>query len=387
MIRIVIIFLTVSSLCLGFSNSRAQVAFSDKPFEELVKEAKATDKIVMIDAYTDWCGWCKVMDRETFSDSAVGEYANPRLVNAKVNMEEGFGIDLAMKYRVSSYPQYLFFDGEGNLIDRLAGYMEPEPFMEKLEVVLNPENFLPASQEPMNFEMDYPDFYKNSFLKRSERSYPSAEELLAWLNSRDSLTDEVTWAVISRFVNNGEYVEKITAKRDELIALYGEKEVMDKFASFIFSVVKRAIKANDRAVLQEALGEADRILGDDAESYKTRYKMYYYQMTEDWENYAALGEEQARKGAEPAALNQMAWAIYENCEVETALKKAVNWMEPVVEENDNYAYLDTYAALLYKTRDKEKAMKFAELAIAQAEREGEDATATEELLVKIKGLK
>ncbi len=389
MVRNAIIFLSAILFCLYTSSLCSQVAFSDKPFEALVNEARESDKILMVDAYTDWCGWCKVMDRETFSDSLVGDYVNPRMVSTKVNMEEGFGIDLAMKYRVASYPQYLFFDGEGNLIGRLSGYMEPEPFMEKLEDVLNPEHFLPASQKPMDFGMDYPDFYKTSFLKRKERSYPSAEELVAWLNTRDSLTDEVTWGVITRFVNNGAYVDSITAKKDELIALYGEEEVIAKFSSFIFSDVKSAIKAGDRAMLNDALREADRILGNAAESYKTRYRMYYYQMTQDWENYAALGVEQAKNGADPAALNQMAWAIYENCDVESALNKAVNWMKPVVAEGENpsYAYLDTYAALLYKIRNKEKAMKFAEMAIAKAEEEGEDASATEELLVKIKSLK
>ena len=35
-----------------------------------MSEARRTGKIVMIDVYTDWCGWCKRMDRDT--------YANPR---------------------------------------------------------------------------------------------------------------------------------------------------------------------------------------------------------------------------------------------------------------------------------------------------------------------
>ncbi|MCA1762426.1 MAG: thioredoxin family protein [Flavobacteriales bacterium] len=384
------LFLIFLSAGFGYCSSvSAQVSFSEGSFRELVEEAAKTDKLLMVDAYTDWCGWCKVMDRETFSDSLVGEYVNPRMVSTKVNMEEGFGIELAMKYRVSSYPQYLFFDGEGNLVSRLSGFMEPGPFMEKLQVALSPENYLPTSQEPLKFDMDYPEFYKTSFLKRKDRSYPSAEELMAWLNSRESLTDEVTWGVVTRFVNNGDYVDSITAKKDELVNLYGKEEVTAKFSSFIFSDVKSAIKSGDRAMLNEALRKADRILGAEAESYKTRYKMYYYQMTQDWENYAALGLEQAKNGAEPAALNQMAWAIYENCEVESAIKKAISWMKPVVENTENapYAHLDTYAALLYKSRDKEKAMKFARLAIAKAEEEGEDAAATEELLVKIEGLK
>ena len=41
--------------------------------EEINEIQKSNPKKIMIDLYTDWCGWCKVMDRTTFSDKNVAE--------------------------------------------------------------------------------------------------------------------------------------------------------------------------------------------------------------------------------------------------------------------------------------------------------------------------
>ncbi len=374
-------------LFLFFSSNliHAQVNFSDSDFESVVVEAKSSNKIVMVDAYTDWCGWCKVMDRETFSDSIVGAFMNDKFVSTKINMEMDFGLDLAMKYRVSYYPQYLFFDGEGHLIGRLGGYIESTPFIEELTELLIPENQLPPLESPMDFVMDYPTFYKNSFKKRKERTYPSADEVTAFLDQRTELTDEVSWAVISRFVTDGKYADVVMNNKDLLGKAYGEDEVMDKLSSFVFSDVKIAIKDSSEAGLIDALDKADEILGDASGDYKLRYRMYFYQMTQSWNAYAAIGNEIATSKTifDAATLNQIAWTLYENDLNESNLKDAVWWMKGITEKEPTYAYLDTYAALLFKTQNYSTAKDVAESAIEAAIKEEQNPKETEALLEKI----
>lgn len=52
-------------------------------YEKALKE----DKIVLVDAYTDWCGWCKRMDKDTYSDSAVIAKINKYFIPIKFNPE------------------------------------------------------------------------------------------------------------------------------------------------------------------------------------------------------------------------------------------------------------------------------------------------------------
>lgn len=57
-------------------------------FNEGYALANKTGKIAIIDCYTDWCGWCKVMDKKTFTDSGIIEKLNENFIAIKFNPEE-----------------------------------------------------------------------------------------------------------------------------------------------------------------------------------------------------------------------------------------------------------------------------------------------------------
>lgn len=57
-------------------------------FEQAVELCKKAPKKLMIDVYTDWCGWCKKMDAETFSNSEIAKYVNEHFYAVKFNAEQ-----------------------------------------------------------------------------------------------------------------------------------------------------------------------------------------------------------------------------------------------------------------------------------------------------------
>jgi thioredoxin-related protein len=119
-------------------------------FESGYTKAVKENKILMVDAYTDWCYWCKVMDKETFSDSAVIQQLNSSFVTVKLNPEKDkifhFG-DTTMNqvelYRwlgygnIFGFPTTYFWINPAKSPERysLAGYNEPAAFMEILEKI------------------------------------------------------------------------------------------------------------------------------------------------------------------------------------------------------------------------------------------------------------
>ena len=108
------------------------VDFKDVSFEQALKLADESEKYVFMDAYASWCGPCKMMDRNTFTTSEVGEAFNEHFVSIKVDMEKGEGPALARKYQVRAYPTTFILNTKGEVQKRIVGYRGPEDMLKEL---------------------------------------------------------------------------------------------------------------------------------------------------------------------------------------------------------------------------------------------------------------
>lgn len=110
--------------------------------------AQQSNKIALIDVYTDWCGWCKVMDKNTYTNPKVVEAINANFVPIKFNPEkpekyfvgkdtiDGRSLLGALSGGKSSgYPTTYFFIPGSNQIFQQPGYIEPDQFLLLLENV------------------------------------------------------------------------------------------------------------------------------------------------------------------------------------------------------------------------------------------------------------
>lgn len=98
-------------------------------YESALETARQSNKPVMVEFYTDWCGVCKSMDAQTFpAPEVVAESQN--FVNVRVNAESR--TDLAQQYGVSGYPTFVFLDSNGNVRSSVAGGFSPANFAQQL---------------------------------------------------------------------------------------------------------------------------------------------------------------------------------------------------------------------------------------------------------------
>lgn len=112
------------------SNRSKGIHFTDGPWKDIVAKAKESGKYIFVDAYTTWCGPCKLLKSKTFLEENAGAYFNDHFINYTVDTEKGEGIKLAEQWDVTAYPTLLFFSPEGKLLLQQVGFVDGDKLVE-----------------------------------------------------------------------------------------------------------------------------------------------------------------------------------------------------------------------------------------------------------------
>ncbi len=104
------------------------IAFEHQSMSEVLKQAEKANKLVFVDLYTDWCGPCKMMSKDVFTQAEVGDFFNSNFINLKVNAEKE-GVEYAKKYEVSAYPTLVVINAKGELVYKEVGALDADALL------------------------------------------------------------------------------------------------------------------------------------------------------------------------------------------------------------------------------------------------------------------
>lgn len=114
-------------------------------FDTGLAEASKQQKKLLVDVYTDWCSWCKKMDKEVYTDSRVTALLNEHFVVVKLNAESSKKLtyqgqefterEFAAALGVDGYPTTVFFLPDAKPITRIPGFMEAKTFANVLTYI------------------------------------------------------------------------------------------------------------------------------------------------------------------------------------------------------------------------------------------------------------
>ena len=132
------------------------------PFDEGMALAAKENRQVVIDFYTSWCHWCKVMDRETFADPEVKKYLAENFVTIRINAEsttekvkykgqEMTPVALARAFGVRGFPSLAYLDRTGELVWVVPGFVPAKTFLPFLRYM---------QMECYNQQMSFEEFMK-----------------------------------------------------------------------------------------------------------------------------------------------------------------------------------------------------------------------------------
>lgn len=149
-------------------------------FQEAVEKSKIEKRKIFIDVFTDWCGWCKVMDKNTFPDPIIAKLLNEKFYPVKLDAEQTADVVFrgttfkfipqgnsgyhqlaaALLNNQMSYPNFVFLDEEFRIIpiypgsSSLPGYKKPEEFHSFVSFVAG-------------------DFYRKASIQDYQKTYKS----------------------------------------------------------------------------------------------------------------------------------------------------------------------------------------------------------------------
>lgn len=371
--------------------SQQSIKFEESNFASILAKAKTEKKLVFMDAYASWCGPCKLMEKNVFTDKNVADFYNKNFINVRIDMEKGEGKELAMKYGVRSYPTFLFLNAEGEIVGKELGYIKSEEFLKLGKKNNNPQlvntnlkdeflkgkldqagllNFISlyASKDPVLAKQASEKYFSN----KKDKSF-SGEEVNALLNFTQSV-DDANYKV---FVANKAAITELLPENN-----YKQFDNYLKLMKLVTSATNEKTKTiDDSKVLKDGEGLFPK---DELIKSLNIYKLNYYSAHENFPAYEKTALEYY-KNPDEFNNNELLGAASTLAEKSTdriALQTAARWAEKVVMSQESYDSTSILATLYDKLGKKEEAKMFAGMAANFAKEENKDATKMNEILNK-----
>jgi thioredoxin-related protein len=148
--KVVLVSIILAAAILGCgakeTAERTEVENEWLSFGEGMALAEREKKPVVIDFYTSWCRWCKVMDEKTFSDPEVQSYLAEHFVSIRLNAEsrsERYSfkgkqytpVELTRAFGVRGFPSLAYLDRDGELITIVPGFIPKDTFLPFLHYI------------------------------------------------------------------------------------------------------------------------------------------------------------------------------------------------------------------------------------------------------------
>jgi thiol-disulfide isomerase/thioredoxin len=424
-----LICLIVSMLVINQTFSQG-INFRQDDWQNVLVQAKAQKKLIFVDIYTAWCGPCKEMDKKTFTDVSVGDKFNARFINYKVDAEKGFGITLAKRYNVTSYPTCLFVDPSENLIYKQEGLLRAPDLVKEADMVLNNQaNAKPLYALDKLYENGRRDteFLNEYIAVRSLFTIDNTalvEEYVKSLTPIQHSADKTLRIIVNNgFKIDGKAFDILLKFREKAESLFegGVEKVNRAFSQSINEVFSDALKTKNQALFDKAIAANLKALPNTADRVNDKNKLAFYLAMKDvnkfteaaeqyldqyvmfvqiesirkqdlWEyekimqNYKLGIRDSVGAGAAmyqnlkvnakntmarltSAELNEVVKAFYDQVEDKAKLKKATEWAKRSLELVESPDAYHSYAQLMLKMGDKQMAMDIEQKAYDIAIRE------------------
>jgi thioredoxin-related protein len=366
---------------------------------QLLERAKAEDKYIFVDAYATWCGPCKQMDRNVYTDEKVSFEVNQKFISVKVQMDTsvsdnenvkrwyGDANAIKKKYPITGFPTFLFLSPDGHLVHSALGYKNVNEFINLANYASDPKKqFYTLIEDYKAGKKNYTripymivaakEIGEIEWEKILARDY--IENVLYKKKQHELFNKENVYMIGEHLQSSNEKGFKFLYRNQQKInSLLGKKTyAQSRIEKVIYTeeITPRLNLSNTSNVDPDW----DLIRANITQKYGGEFsnrivlsgQLNWYNYKKNWLALAKYNIEKIEKyGLDTAGIaktftNNMIWKVYfMHCNDIEQLKKAAKWMQVIVTADPYDAgNIDTYANLLYKSGYVSEAIKWEEIA-------------------------
>lgn len=360
------------------------IEFSSKKFNQVKLDARNQGKFIFVDFYAEWCGPCKWMEKNVFTDSAVVATLNDKYISLRVDAEKEEAA-LVQKLQITAYPTLAIYSPTGKLLVKREGAMPADLFNE-------------MAKDVSNWSINYANYKKNP--EKYDNVVPYAHSL-KWANAVkaqrlvQNFLKKATekkwsrpeyWVLIKEFVSgeNLIFVEKIN-RNVEIKTNYPE-EYAEFMRSALEQVLAKSLKIKSKYNFNKYLGyvNANKSIYSNSDSLILTSKIKFTELT-DVSKLSPLLEQYIRKYEKGSYIAYSKYAAYivENHFNKELLHEAIKWSKYSNSKMETLLSYTTLGLAYEKLNDYKPAYAHMLLAETKAQ-EQEDKKLVEEHLTRIK---
>ena len=327
------------------------IDFFHGTWEEALELANEEDKIIFVDAYAVWCGPCKRMAKQVFTNSDVGKFYNKNFINVKMDMERGEGPTFGQKYPVSAFPTLFYIDKSGEIVLQAVGAQQVDGFIELGQQALSRSNNMAEYAEKYDKGDRDPILvykYVQALNRAGESSLKVAND---HLNKQVDFTtpENLKFILEATTIADSKIFDLLIEHRAAIEAVTSKEEVADRIIAACEGTVDRAIEYQSETLLEDAKSKMRDHLPDMAIDFSLQEDMRFCIALHEAEGYLDACKKYAKKEAknDPEELEGLAATIIKHFKSNAAaMAEAESYARTAAKKGNRYNYYLTYAQIL-----------------------------------------
>ncbi len=361
------------------------IEFLDAEWGEVLALAELEGKTVFLDAYTNWCRPCKVMEKEIFPRPDVGTLYNDNFLNVRMNMERGIGVKLAEKYQIIAYPTLLFINSDGTVAHRYAGYKDAGGFLQLGREAMSEEESIGTLAERFT-EGERSEEFLKKYLSSSIDAGDNMQATIldAYLDTQEDWNTPEIRQLIFQLTKSAHspLFNYLIENKAAFVEQFGQSKVENQIQSIVQNFLRNS---EDPIVAAETL--LPKVYPERGVKLATAYKLNHYREAEDGVNYAKAVKQYLAMSPtqEQEDMNEIAWNYYDLVDDKLAVKQLLKRVKTTAKSDPSYYNLESLALLYAKYGKTRKAKKLTKKAINLAKQANRSAASAEDLMAELNG--